>query len=130
MRTKQQICVLIICTGIFSACHTVQKGSGDCTTDSLVLERVIYNHPDLEVDLGVGLWAWPLPMDFDSDGDMDLLVSCYDVPFNGLYFFENPSGPGEQMPVFEPPVRIGPGKKNLQVSYVDGYARLYSHRLS
>jgi hypothetical protein len=63
-------------------------------------------------------------MDFDSDGDMDLLVSCYDVPFNGLYFFENPSGPGEPMPVFEPPVRIGPGKKNLQVSYVDGYARL------
>ena len=68
--------------------------------------------------------TWPLPMDFDSDGDMDLLVSCNDVPFNGLYFFENPAGPGETMPVFEPPVRIGPGKKNLQVSYVDGDARI------
>lgn len=71
----------------------MQKEAGECTIDSLILERVPYNYPDLEVDLGVGLWAWPLPMDFDSDGDMDLLVSCYDVPFNGLYFFENPSGP-------------------------------------
>ena len=84
MKTKQQICVLIICIGIFSACHTGQKEDGECTIDSLVLERVTYNHPDLEVDLGVGLWAWPLPMDFDSDGDMDLLVSCNDVPVNGL----------------------------------------------
>ncbi len=27
------------------------------------LERMAYNNPGLEVDLGVGLWAWPLPMD-------------------------------------------------------------------
>ncbi len=124
MKTKQHICILVICTGIFSACQTGQKGSADCTIDSLVLERVMYYQSDLEVDLGVGLWAWPLPMDFDSDGDMDLLVACNDVPFNGLYFFENPSGPGDPMPVFEPPVRIGPGKKNLQVSYTDGDARI------
>ena len=124
MRTKQQICILVISAGIFTACPAGQKEAGECTIDSLVLERVTYNHPDLEVDLGVGLWAWPLPMDFDSDGDMDLLVSCNDVPFNGLYLFENPSGPGEPMPVFEPPVRLGPGKKNLQVSYVDGNARI------
>jgi len=39
-------------------------------------------------------------MDFDSDGDMDLLVSCNDVPFNGLYIFENPSGPGEPKMVY------------------------------
>ena len=114
----------MIIVGLLAACHTGEKEAGDCTIDSLILERVTYNHPGLEVDLGVGLWAWPLPMDFDSDGDMDLLVSCYDVPFNGLYFFENTSGPGEPMPVFESPVRIGPGKKNLQVSYVDGNARL------
>ncbi len=92
--------------------------------DSLFLERVLYNHPGLTVDLGVGLWAWPLPMDYDGDGDMDLLVSCTDVPFNGLYLFENLAGPGEIMPVFEPPLRLGPGKKNLQVSYVDGDARV------
>ena len=75
MRTRQKICILVFSAGIFAACHTGQKEAGKCTIDSLILERVTYNHPDLEVDLGVGLWAWPLPMDFDSDGDMDLLVS-------------------------------------------------------
>ena len=125
----KKLSLLLICAGILFACHTGQQegrksGTEVVNADTLVLERVPYNHPGLEVDLGVGLWAWPLPMDFDSDGDMDLLVSCHDVPFNGLYFFENPAGPGNPMPVFEPPVRLGPGRKNLQVSYVDGFARL------
>jgi hypothetical protein len=125
MKSKWQICMLMIYSGYLSACHSPKENAAwNNTNDSLVLERVHYNHPGLEVDLAVGLWAWPLPMDFDSDGDMDLLVSCHDVPFNGLYFFENPAGRGEPDPVFEPPVRIGPGKKNLQVSYVDGFARL------
>ena len=71
------------------------------------LERVRYNHPGLVVDLGVGLWAWPLPMDYDGDGDLDLVVVCTDKPSNGVYFFENPGGPGP-MPVFKPGVRLGP----------------------
>ena len=81
-------------------------------------ERVNYNNPDAVADLGVGLWAWPLPMDYDRDGDMDLVVSTSDVPFNGLYFFENTSG--EAFPVFAPPVRLGDGIRNVQPSYVDG----------
>ena len=28
--------------------------------------------------------------DYDRDGDLDLVVSCPDKPYNGLYFFENP----------------------------------------
>jgi hypothetical protein len=125
MRNQSQIFMLMVYAVFLSACHPPKGDAGvNAAADSLVLERVSYNHPGLEVELAVGLWAWPLPMDFDSDGDMDLLVSCYDVPFNGLYLFENPSGPGEPDPVFKPPVRIGEGKKNLQVSYVDGYARL------
>ena len=56
------------------------------------LERLPYNNPGLEVDLGVGLWAWPLPMDADDDGDLDLVVSCPDQPYNGIYAFENPTG--------------------------------------
>jgi len=55
---------------------------------------------------------------------MDLLVSCPDTPFNGLYFFENRSGKLEKMPVFAPPVRIAEGRKNLQVSYVKGKPRI------
>ncbi len=88
----------------------------------LTLRRLPYNHPGLVVDLGVGLWAWPLPMDWDGDGDLDLVVSCSDVPSNGLYVFENPGGAA--MPVFKPAVRVGPGKRNIQVSYVAGRPRV------
>jgi hypothetical protein len=87
------------------------------------LERMAYNNPGLVVDLGVGLWAWPLPMDYDGDGDNDLVISCSDKPYNGMYFFENPGGDAK-MPVFKPAVKIGPGTKNIQVSYVGGKARL------
>ncbi|MCX8036573.1 MAG: VCBS repeat-containing protein [Candidatus Sumerlaeia bacterium] len=87
------------------------------------LERIHYNHPGLVVDLGVGLWAWPLPMDFDSDGDNDLVVACPDVPYKGIYLFENTQG-NIKMPVFKPAVRVGQGSSNLQVSYVDGAARI------
>ncbi|MDG2129279.1 MAG: VCBS repeat-containing protein [Fuerstiella sp.] len=78
-----------------------------------------YHQPGLAVDLGVGLWAHPLPMDFDGDGDNDLVVSCPDKPFNGTYFFENSSG-DVKLPVFEPPVRIGPGHHSIRVSYLGG----------
>ena len=86
------------------------------------LERLKYNHPGLVVDLGVGLWAWPLPMDFDGDGDLDLVVSCADVPYNGIWFFENPGG--AKMPVFKPAVRISRGMRNVQVSYAGKSVRV------
>ncbi|MFC2115864.1 FG-GAP repeat domain-containing protein [Bacteroidota bacterium] len=87
------------------------------------LNRVLYNNPGLSVDVGVGLWAWPVPIDYDRDGDLDLIVSCPDKPFNGTYFFENPDG-ALKMPVFLPPVKIGEGKKNILVSYVDDQPRI------
>jgi len=86
-------------------------------------ERIKYNNPGLVVDLGAGLWAWPLPMDYDGDGDNDLLVSCPDKPYNGIYFFENAEG-NVKTPIFRPGVRIGPGYKNIQVSYVHGRSRI------
>lgn len=86
-------------------------------------ERVKYNNPGLIVDLGVGLWAWPLPIDYDSDGDYDMVVSCPDKPYNGIYFFENTSG-NIKMPVFKPAVRIGPGYSNIRPSYINGKIRL------
>lgn len=85
-------------------------------------KRLPYNNPGLTVDLGVGLWAWPLPMDWDKDGDIDLLVSCPDVPSSGIYFFENPGG--SKLPVFKPGVRVGQGRNNIRVSYVDGAPRV------
>jgi hypothetical protein len=86
------------------------------------LERLLYNHPGLVVDLGVGLWATPMPMDYDRDGDLDLVVVCSDKPYNGTWFFENPGD--SRWPVFKPGRRIGPGPRNVQVSYVDGEPRV------
>ena len=91
-------------------------------TDAAEPQRLQYNHPNLVADLGVGLWAWPLPMDYDDDGDLDLVVSCADKPYNGLYFFENPGG--GTFPVFKPAVRIDRGMTNVQVSYVNGQPRV------
>jgi hypothetical protein len=85
-------------------------------------KRVKYNNPGLEVDLHVGLWAWPLPVDYDKDGDMDLLISCPDVPYDGIYFFENVDG--SKFPTFKAPVRLTDKIKNLSASYVDGELRL------
>ena len=99
-----------------------QASDGDVALPAV--RNVPYNHPGLVVDLGVGLWAWPLPMDYDGDGDLDLVVSCPDVPFNGTYFFENPSDGTDPFPVFEPPVRIGKGDKNLQVYTGEGQTRV------
>ena len=85
------------------------------------LERIQHNDPNLVVDLGVGLWAWPLPVDYDGDGDPDLLVSCPDKPYNGVYLFENPGG--DKFPVFKPARRLGPATTNLQISYADNQPR-------
>jgi len=85
-------------------------------------KRLKYNNPGLVVDLHVGLWAWPIPVDYDEDGDMDMLVSCPDVPYNGIYFFENPDG--SAFPTFKPPVLLTDKIKNLSASYVDGKLHL------
>ncbi len=105
-----------------NAKHVVLTVEEEVASEDFTL--VAYNNPDLKVDLGVGLWAWPLPMDFDEDGDMDLVVSCPDTPFNGLYFFENEGETYEGITSFKPPVKIGPSAKNIQISYVNGEARV------
>lgn len=80
---------------------------------------VPYNNPTLEVDLGVGLWGIPIPTDYDSDGVTDLLVSCPDKPYKGLYFFRNIGTNGE--PLFDKAVRIHKkGYNNIKISVVDG----------
>ena len=89
---------------------------------AVALEPLRYNNPGLVVDLGVGLWAGPLPLDFDGDGDLDLVVSCPDKPYNGLYFFENADGDTatHKFPIFKPARRIGKGLHNTQLCVVDG----------
>lgn len=111
---------LILNLSILAGCQQ-NEPANTAQESSRHFERIRYNNPDTSADLGVGLWAWPLPMDYDEDGDLDLLVSCRDVPFNGIWFFENKSG--EAFPVFEPPVRIGDALRDIQISYVDNVPR-------
>lgn len=92
------------------------------------LKRLRFNHPGLVVDLGVGLWAWPMPMDWDGDGDFDLLVTCPDKPYNGVYFFENPAGKGTRFPIFKPAKRLGPGAADMTLSMVNGQPRIMAGR--
>ncbi|CAL1516287.1 VCBS repeat-containing protein [Chitinophaga sp. MM2321] len=110
------VCCMIISIAV---CHSAPVLAQDTNTAFQILK---YNNPGLIVDLGVGLWAWPIPIDFDNDGDMDMLVSCPDKPFNGLYYFENTSG--DKNPVFAVPVKLSPSIKDIQISYVNGQARI------
>lgn len=90
------------------------------------LDRVKFNHPGLVVDLGVGLWSWPIPCDVDGDGDYDLVVSCPDRPYNGIYIFENTTGDTakNKMPVFKAARRISNATHYVIPSYVDGGLRV------
>ena len=92
------------------------------------LERVQYQHPGLVVDLGVGLWAWPVPADADGDGDFDLIVSCPDKPYNGIWFFENTTGDTAKnpIPVFKAARRLSQAVHYVTPSYVEGKVRVLS----
>ena len=69
--------------------HTANPKGGGNTPAQSDPDILRYNNPGLTVDLGVGLWGIPLPVDYDGDGLKDLLVSCPDRPYKGLYFFKN-----------------------------------------
>ena len=78
-----------------------------------------YGQPELTVDLGVGLWGLPLPYDYDGDGLKDLIVSCPDKPYKGLYYFKNIGSAAK--PLFAPAQKISSkGLNNIRLSEVNG----------
>ena len=98
------------------------------TTAAQDLKPLEYQNPGLAVDLGVGLWAWPVPCDADGDGDFDLIVSCPDKPYNGVWLFENTTGDTakNKFPIFAPPKRLSKTVHYVLPSYVDGKLRVLS----
>jgi hypothetical protein len=99
--------------------QTVASGQG---LKEMIIKQ---NNPGLSVDLAVGLWAVPLPMDYDRDGRMDLVISCPDTPYKGIYFFKNIGT--TSAPYFAPAVRLtDKANGNLKVSFVNGLPRILS----
>ena len=65
-------------------------------------ERMKFNNPGLEVDLGIGLWGRPRVYDYDGDGLKDLLLGSR----QWMLFYRNPGLPEDAMPVFDVGVQI------------------------
>lgn len=87
--------------------------------------RVKYNQKDLVVDLGVGLWGSPIPVDYDGDGLMDIIMSCPDTPYKGVYFYKN-IGTSSQ-PLFDVSKQIEEkAYKNTQASYINSNLKVIS----
>lgn len=87
------------------------------------LRLMTVNNPDATADLAVGLWSWPVPVDADGDGNLDLVISCEDTPYNGVWYFRN-SGDDPVRPTFEKAKRLSRGVINVQASWVDGKLRV------
>lgn len=76
---------------------------------------IIHYNTETEDFLSVGLWGIPIPCDYDGDGLKDLLVSCPDTPYKGLYFFRNIGTSSN--PFFDKAVRVSEiGKNNIRYS--------------
>ncbi len=79
--------------------------------------RVKQENPELIVDLGTGLWGCPIPVDYNGDGLMDIIMSCPDTPYKGLYLFIN-IGKQEE-PLFDVAKKLsGDALKNTHASYI------------
>ncbi|MBP5622028.1 MAG: VCBS repeat-containing protein [Thermoguttaceae bacterium] len=87
------------------------------------LERVEMNNPEADAFLAVGLWSWVVPADVDSDGNTDLIISCEDVPYNGVWYFRN-IGDDLLHPTFDKAKKLSKGVINVQPSWIDGKLRV------
>ena len=107
------------------ACPANPAAALDSPPRPAAAKALAYNNPRLAVDLAVGLWGIPLPYDYDGDGLKDLLVSCPDNPYKGLYYFRNIGTP--KKPFFAAAVRISDkGLNNIRLSEADGVSYVLS----
>ena len=116
--TTPLLLILVACSSaitLFVSSYCFSQDSG--------LQRVEVNNPDADAYLAVGLWSWVVPTDVDEDGNTDLIVSCEDVPYNGVWYFRN-SGDDPVFPTFEKAKRLSRGVINVQPSWVDGKLRV------
>ncbi|MGH9627366.1 MAG: FG-GAP repeat domain-containing protein, partial [Bryobacteraceae bacterium] len=81
-------------------------------------DRVTFGRTGVRGRLAVGLWAYPAALDFDGDGSLDLIVSCTDRPYNGIYLFRNLGT--NASPLYDRAEWLGPGRKDLVAADFNG----------
>lgn len=52
-------------------------------------ERLFFNNPDIEVDLGMGIWSRVKALDYDGDGRLDILEQTSCTPFKDSRIYLN-----------------------------------------
>ncbi|MEX2301801.1 MAG: VCBS repeat-containing protein [Bryobacterales bacterium] len=81
-------------------------------------ERITFGRAGVRGRLAGGLGAYPVAIDFDHDGPIDVIVSCTDRPYNGVYLFRNIGTNRE--PLFDRAEWMGPALKDLVAADANG----------
>ncbi len=107
-------------TGAASYTITYNEETGRMVEPAMIGtgDRMTFGRLGVRGKLSVGLWAHPVAVDLDRDGALDLIVSCADRPYNGIYYFRN-IGSNEK-PMFDRAEWMGPGKPDLVAADFNG----------
>lgn len=117
---KFNIVLLAAVLAVMPCTHDAAAQKSKKATVQVPLSAALHhNNPSIEVNLGTGLWGIPMPVDYDGDGVKDIVVSCPDRPYKGLWYFRNTGT--SSAPKFAKAVKISPkGLNNIRLSEVDG----------
>lgn len=85
-------------------------------------DRITYGRAGVRSKVAVGLQPRPAVLDIDGDGDQDLVVSCPDRPYNGIYLFVNLGS--NDRPLYDRAEWLGPSVKELAAADFDGDGNL------
>lgn len=81
-------------------------------------DRITFGRAGVRGRVAVGLQPRPAALDADGDGDLDLVITCPDRPYNGIYLFVNIGSNAE--PLYDRAQWLGPARRELTAADFDG----------